>query len=124
MTPPRAAILALVAALLLAAPASAGVRVMSRDEPLERTAPAHARSVAERTLTPRRAPARFNLVGLHWRGSGDVWFRTAAAGGAWSAWRPARPEVEDRPDSGSAEARRRAGWKLGNPYWTGSAERI
>jgi hypothetical protein len=100
------------------------VRVVARDEPV--AAPRAGRAIAgfERLLPARAAPARFNLVGVHWRGTGAVWFRTARAGGAWSRWREARPEAEDRPDAGSAEARRRSGWKLGNPYWTGTAGRI
>ncbi|MDQ3859133.1 MAG: N-acetylmuramoyl-L-alanine amidase [Actinomycetota bacterium] len=121
MTLPRAASLALVVSLLLVGPASAGVRVVSRDEPLPPSAPEQARAAAVRTLAPRLAPSRFNLAGVQWRGRGQVWFRTASARGGWTAWRPARPEAEDRPDPGSPEAGRRPGWKLGNPYWTGSA---
>ncbi len=124
MTSPRAASLALVLSLLLVGSASAGVRVVSRDEPLPVTVREHARAVGVRTLAPRLAPSRFNLAGVQWRGRGQVWFRTARARGAWSAWRPARPEAEDRPDSGSPEAGRHPGWKLGNPYWTGPATRI
>src|SRR5437762_720197 len=37
----------------------------------------------------------------------------------WSAWRPAAPEAEDGPDH-PAEA----GWRIGNPYWTGDADAI
>jgi flagellar hook assembly protein FlgD len=64
------------------------------------------------------------MVGLHWRGSGTVWFRTRSVTGVWSRWQPARPEVEDRPDPGTAESASRPGWKLGNPYWTGASEAI
>jgi flagellar hook assembly protein FlgD len=106
-------IAALVAALVAAPAASAGVRMVARDQP----APA-GRSSA------REAPARFNLVGLHWQGSGTVSFRTRSIDGAWSAWQPARPESEDAPDRGSAEARNGRAWKLGNPYWTGPADAI
>jgi hypothetical protein len=105
-------------ALLAAASAQGGVRLETRDEPVPRLLARGAH-----VLAPRSAPLRFNLVGLHWRGSGDVWFRTAGSG-RWSAWRPARPEAEDRPDSGSPEADAARGWKLGNPYWTGPARRI
>ena len=65
----------------------------------------------------------FNLVGLHWRGAGKVYFRTAGVRG-WSPWRFARPEADDLPDLRSAEAERARGWKLGNPFWTGKANRI
>ena len=124
MTMPRLLVTALLGALLFATPATAGVRLLTRDEPLPPGGSARSVLGADRVLAPRTAPAKFNLVGLHWRGSGDVWFRTARAGGAWSVWRPARPEAEDLPDTGSREAARRRGWTLGNPYWTGAATRI
>jgi hypothetical protein len=52
-----------------------------------------------------------------------VTIRTRSVGGRWSAWRPAAPEAEDVPDRGSAE-RRRSGWRLGNPWWTGVSDRL
>jgi hypothetical protein len=70
------------------------------------------------------APVRFDLVGLHWQGSGSVLFRTRDLAGRWSAWRRAAPEDEDQPDRGTAEAKRRAGWRIGNPYWVGPSDRI
>ena len=70
------------------------------------------------------APGRFDLVGLHWRGPGTVSFRTRDLHGRWSAWRAAAPEPEDRPDSVSLETRGSRGWTIGNPYWTGGADRI
>jgi flagellar hook assembly protein FlgD len=90
---------------------AADVRLVTRDEPVGGAG----------ALRARAAPVQFNLVGIHWRGPGDVWFRTALAQGQWSAWQPARPEAEDLPDPGTAEARARGGWKIGNPYWTGPA---
>ena len=68
------------------------------------------------------APARFDLVGLHWRGSGSVSFRTRSISGRWSRWREAAPE-DDGPDAGTHELRAR-GWELGSPYWTGPSDRI
>jgi hypothetical protein len=76
-----------------------------------------------RTLAAAESPARFNLLGLHWRGSGQVLFRTRGADG-WSPWRVAGAEPDDLPDSGTAEARRAGGWRIGNPWWTGTAERV
>jgi hypothetical protein len=71
------------------------------------------------------APARFDLVGLHWQGRGYVLFRTRSQAGSWSRWRRADPEAEDLPDRGSAEAHSgRRGWHLGNPYWVGPSDRI
>jgi N-acetylmuramoyl-L-alanine amidase len=71
----------------------------------------------ERTLAAA-APARFDMVGLHWRGSGSVEFRTRSLAGRWSAWQPAAPEAEDLPDHPSSS------WRLGNPYWVGASDRI
>jgi hypothetical protein len=65
------------------------------------------------------AGQRFTLVGLHWRGTGSVRFRTRSLEGRWSPWRRAAPEPEDGPDGGSAESRRQAGWTIGNPWWVG-----
>jgi N-acetylmuramoyl-L-alanine amidase len=86
--------------------------ILSRDVPL--------RAEGGRTLA---AAARFNLVGLHWQGPGSVEFRTRSLTGRWSAWRPAAPEDEDRPDPAARE-RSRPGWRLGNPYWTGASDRL
>jgi hypothetical protein len=77
-----------------------------------------------RTLAAAQAPERFNLVGLHWQGTGRVSFRTRSLSGRWSAWRDAAPEAEDAPDRRTAERARRGTWKLGNPYWTGASNRI
>ncbi len=70
------------------------------------------------------APSRFDLVGLHWQGSGVVSFRTRSLAGRWSAWRQAAPEAEDLPDARSPESSLRRGWRLGNPWWTGPANAI
>jgi len=105
----------LVATLLfLATPAAAlgGVSLVVRDVPLH----------GERTLAA--ATPQFDLVGLHWRGTGTVQFRTRSLEGRWSAWQRADPEGEDLPNVGSPEARASKGWRLGNPYWTGTSDRI
>jgi flagellar hook assembly protein FlgD len=77
-----------------------------------------------RTTTVRTAPTSFTMVGIHWQGSGKVWFRTAAKPGAFGSWRPAQPEGEDRPDPGSEELAASSGWRVGNPWWTGPASLI
>ena len=77
----------LAVAVLLASPAVARAEAWSitmRDVPLR-----GARTFAS------AAPPRFDLVGLHWRGSGSVEFRTRSLAGRWSAWEPAAPEAED-----------------------------
>jgi hypothetical protein len=76
-----------------------------------------------RMLAASAAPTRFNLIGLHWRGSGRVFFRTHGSRG-WSHWQEADAEAEDLPDRWSAEARRRSSWRIGNPFWTGTADRV
>jgi hypothetical protein len=78
---------------------------------------------AARSLAAERTPGRFELVGLHWRGRGAVFFRTRGAG-PWSSWHAAAPEAEDLPDPGTRETARARGWRIGNPYWTGPADRI
>jgi flagellar hook assembly protein FlgD len=113
MTFLRALLLAVVLALFGAWPAAAGVRLVARDEPLGQAA-----------QEARKAPVRFDLVGVHWRGAGTVWFRTRSLSGVWSEWQPARLEAEDAPDPGTRESRARPHWKLGNPYWTGSSDAI
>jgi hypothetical protein len=76
-----------------------------------------------RTLAGAQAPERFNLVGLHWRGSGRVFFRVRRESG-WSGWHEADAEPADLPDLGTDEARRMRAWRIGNPWWTGAAERL
>jgi flagellar hook assembly protein FlgD len=115
MTLPRTLFAVSMLALLGAWPASAGVRLAERDEPVR--ALSHARHA-------RFAPFGFDMVGLHWRGPGSVWFRTRSIDGSWSGWQPARPEAEDAPDMDTREGRSRPGWKLGNPYWTGRSDSI
>src|ERR687883_934803 len=104
------------AAVLLAFPAAAragDTSLVVRDVPLR----------GERALAATGSP-RFDLVGLHWRGSGSVSFSTRSLAGRWSAWRAAAPEAEDAPDALSAEAAREASWRLGSPYWTGPSDGI
>jgi flagellar hook assembly protein FlgD len=118
---PRALTFALLVAVLAPATASATDKFAARGEPVKLARGEAGHPVA---LEARPAPFRFNMVGLHWRGPGTVWFRTALEPGKWGDWQPAQPEAEDLPDLGSAEATRRIGWKLGNPYWTGPARYI
>ena len=110
-------LLRLIFILALALPATAQAEdatIVSRDLPL----------AGQRTLASAGAQERFNLVGLHWRGSGSVEFRTRAVGGRWSGWNPAAPEAEDRPDAATDERARKASWRLGNPWWVGPSDRI
>jgi N-acetylmuramoyl-L-alanine amidase len=98
---------ALAAAVLaLAAPGTAaGLSLSSRD--LRTAAPQHVK--------------RFQLVGLHWRGSGMVLFRTYSLHGHWSSWQRAAPGEDDLPDRGTEGLR---GWRIGAPFWTGGSNAI
>ena len=112
---PRRLLILIGLALALPAPAFAQeATIVSRDVPL----------AGERTLSAAKPPARFDLVGIHWRGSGTVQFRTRSVAGRWSAWNDAAPEAEDRPDARSVESVRKGGWRLGNPWWVGASDRI
>jgi flagellar hook assembly protein FlgD len=107
--------IALLLALALPAAARAeDATIVSRDVPL----------AGQRTLAATKAPERFNLVGLHWRGAGTVQFRVRSLAGRWSGWADAAPEAEDRPDAGTVERRRAGAWRLGNPWWVGPSNRI
>jgi hypothetical protein len=92
----------LAAALLAPASALAGGPTLTMRE-----VPLH----AERT-TAAAAP-RFNMVGLHWRGSGGVLYRTRSLVGGWGTWRAA----DD--DDNVANS-----WHLGNLIWTGTSTAI
>jgi len=110
-------ILRLSLLLALAFPAAAlaeDATIVSRDVPVG----------GERSLASGKPPARFNLVGLHWRGPGLVQFRTRSLAGRWSAWEAAAPEAEDQPNAGTDERARNASWRLGNPWWVGPSDRI
>ncbi len=82
------------------------------------------RDLPARSGVVAQAPTAFDLVGLHWQGSGAVRFRTQRADGTWSKWRLSAPESDDLPDRNTAEANRSRGWHLGNPFWVGRSERI
>ncbi|HET7566384.1 MAG TPA: FlgD immunoglobulin-like domain containing protein [Gaiellaceae bacterium] len=89
--------LLLAVLLLAAAPAAAraGVSMTSVDVPLH----------GARTLAAA-APARFDMLGVHWRGPGAVLYSTRSAAGGWSGWRV-------------ADADPAAGWRLGDLAWLG-----
>ncbi|MGZ8783822.1 MAG: N-acetylmuramoyl-L-alanine amidase [Gaiellaceae bacterium] len=112
---PRRLLALIGLALALPATAAAGeATIVSRDVPL----------AGARALASAKPPARFDLVGIHWRGTGTVRFRTRSVSGLWSSWPDAAPEAEDRPDAGTAERARSGGWNVGNPWWVGPSDRI
>ena len=63
---------------------------------------------APRTVVAQRS---FQLVGLHWRGTGRVEFRTRGRSGSWSSWR--QSSDEDTPPH--------RGWRIGEPVWVGAS---
>ncbi len=114
----RLLLAATVAVLALPAVAQAGLATaITRDVPLRDGAARGTRSLAA------TSPARFDLVGVRWRGSGSVEIRVRSIAGRWSGWLAAAPEGEDAPDLGSSESRR-SGWHLGNPRWVGPSNAI
>jgi uncharacterized protein with LGFP repeats len=110
------ALLVALSAIVLAPRALAGspATITAVDMPL----------AGQRTLSAALNTHRFTLVGIHWRGSGSVRFRTRTVEGRWSSWRGAAPEAEDVPDAGSSEDRPSEGWRIGNPFWVGASDRI
>ena len=72
---------------------------------------------------PLRAPKRFNLVGLRWRGSAEpgVAIRTRRAGGRWSRWTPVSADRDHAPDRGRGEPQP-AGTTA--PAWAGDADYV
>jgi len=109
---PSKPLVAMVAVALVAPPSAlAGVTMTARELPLRQ-----GRAPAVETRPPR-----FDLVAVHWRGPGAVFFRTRSAAGRWSGWQQADADVA--PDAGSAE-NRLAGWRLGELAWTGESTAI
>ncbi len=100
-----------VAALVAPASAVAGVTMTAREIPLRQ-----GRAPAAETRPPQ-----FDLVAVHWRGSGTVLFRTRGLAGGWSGWQQADADIA--PDPGSAE-NRLPGWHLGSLAWTGESTAI
>ena len=70
-----------------------------------------------------RAPKRFNLVGLRWRGGGEpgIAIRTRRAGGPWSRWTTVPVQSEDAPDSVTGEPHPQG---TSNPVWAGQADYV
>jgi hypothetical protein len=103
----RVAPVVLAAFALAPAARAADVTMVARDVPLGSRVLATASAAG-------RSPARFNMVALHWQGSGTPAFSVREASGRWSPWQ----EADD--DWGRAGAWR----KQGSPAWTGTATAI
>src|SRR5215212_9936911 len=70
-----------------------------------------------------RAPKRFDLVGMRWRGRlrPTIALRARNAGGRWTNWTSVPSDPDDAPDNSSSE-RRRGGFSA--PVWTGDADYV
>ena len=66
--------------------------------------------LGRRALATARGGMNFNMLGLHWTGSGSVDYRTRRLHGAWRAWRTA-----------DADESRTGVWHDGNLEWTGAS---
>jgi hypothetical protein len=87
------------------------------------------RALARVSLSPRsglvskplRAPKRFNLVGLRWRGHVEpgLAVRTRSDGGDWTRWAGVYTHLEDAPDPRSGEPQVSG---TTSPVWAGEAD--
>ena len=70
-----------------------------------------------------RAPQRFNLVGMRWRGrlAPTIALRARLVDGHWTKWTRVPSDSDDAPDAGSRE-RTASGFSA--PVWTGRADRV
>jgi flagellar hook assembly protein FlgD len=109
---PRLVVLVLAFALALPASASAGLATLQVRELVLN---------GERSLSATSTTRPFQLVGIHWQGSGRIELRTRAPGGRWSRWQPVPEDEGDAPDASSREARATKGWRLSAPVWVGRA---
>jgi hypothetical protein len=69
--------------------------------------------VGGRALANAGGGINFNMLGLHWTGSGSVEYRTRRLHGAWRAWRTA-----------DADEYRTGAWHDGNLEWTGASSAV
>jgi hypothetical protein len=104
--------LALLVVLAFPAAAHAGdVSIVARDVPL-----------GPRALQVAAAPMHFNMVGLHWQGTGTVSYRTRLLAGGWTPWVAA--DSDTGPDARSPERAATRGWNDGTADWVGASSRI
>jgi N-acetylmuramoyl-L-alanine amidase-like protein len=69
-----------------------------------------------------RAPKRFNLVGIRWRGRAEprLSIRTRRNGRRWTRWARLDTHADDGPDAGTAERTR----GVSSPAWVGEADQV
>lgn len=103
---------------LESSPAGRADDLFTRDEPLLGSRSLQA---GFRVLEPRNAP-RFSLVGVHWRGDGEVFYQVAGADKEFGGWH--RAECCEQPDKGAGEPGPGPDWHFGKPTWVGDARWI
>ena len=121
LTPVKRALLiptlgAAIALAVIAAPALSLERWRPQPVDFELAAPA-----SPLQSKPLRAPKRFNLVGLRWRGgeSPRVSIRTRRDGGEWTRWTAVTADAEHAPDPRSEEPQPPGG---SAPLWVGEGD--
>ncbi|NUR75817.1 MAG: hypothetical protein HOQ28_05965 [Thermoleophilia bacterium] len=72
--------------------------------------------IGARALAAASKPAHFNMLALHWVGSGSVGYRVHRRHGGWARWVAADADVA--PDGGTGR------WHDGNLDWTGGSDGI
>ena len=111
---------------LVAVPAQSAKPYSPKPVDFELSAPAAGVSGAgarrEYVSPPLKAPKRFNVVGLRWRGPGEharLKVRVRRDGGRWTAWHELEATSAEGPDGGRGE---RAARGLSGPAWAGQAD--
>jgi len=98
------ALATIAAALIAPSPGRAGdVAMHVQDVPL-----------GARSLASAATPMHFNLLAVHWTGSGTVSYRTHRLHGGWTGWVAA--DADAAPDGGTGA------WHDGNLEWTGASD--
>ena len=123
---PLAAALTIAVLALVASPALSAAPYRPDPVDFELAAPAGepvaARGVRDHVSSPARAPKRFNVVGLHWRGPGEnarLRVRVKRDGGRWTKWRTLDTSTSEGPDAGTGERPARG---ISGPAWAGQAD--
>jgi hypothetical protein len=99
-------LIAITVVLAFPSVADAGlVTMLARDVPL-----------GPRSLLAASAPMSFNMLGVHWRGSGEVEYRTRTTVGRWRPWQA----VDADPNAPETQP----GWHDGNLDWVGASAGI
>ena len=125
-TLPLLAALAAIALAVVAGPALSADPYVADPVEFELRAPVQkpsaARGEREYLSPPLRAPKRFNLVGLRWRGSAaraELFVRVKRDGAKWTKWRELQTGADEGPDQERGEPSVDA---VSSPAWAGQAD--